>query len=830
MLDLAAERCRVIMEAQTCALYALADDALECVAASSAAEEHPDLAAFTSSLSEQPESALAAESTQLLERDHGSSLAVPLLARGRVFGTLELTWSAAAHDVSPEEEATAEACARVVALAVDNATLYQAQLDHARRLTSLLHAGRAVTSSLVIDEVLAALVRTAATSLGSPEALIFEYDADADTLTMRSIYQEVSTYYEELDQPYSLEDYPSDRLALESGDVIIETISDPDLPVDVRESMEVHDEKTCLTVPLRYGAECLGLLVLIETRAERGFDEAELEFARGFGEQAAMALHNARLFENVKRLHLANLRAVSSALTAKDFYTVGHAARVAAYAVLLAAELGWSTREIQQLEEVAYLHDVGKITVADRVLLKQGALTDEEWTLMRQHPVVSAEIIEALFDEAVVAGVRHHHERYDGGGYPGGLIGEEIPIVARVLCIVDAYDAMSSRRIYRPALSYDECLKELRDCSASQFDPGLVEPLARVLAQVAAQRRELQAAADDAAARIDIGDHLVLVRTADEACPEFSRVRAVLDEVRRAHPVVDELLTEAPEGELRYRVVVDSDPVEETRVPTGVMAFADDLELETFAGRALRRQRPDRGRVGHLDVVRRSAPRRGRQRRRPGGRGPPPGPRPARRHAAGRGQQRVLGHRPDRRRAPDESGDRVHDGPTHRALQPPPLPRAPARAGGRGAGVGGPPGPAVLRHRPLQAAQRRQRPSRGGRRAAAREPHPCVVGTARRRGRALRRRRVLRSAPRRRHGRGAGGRRPHPRPRRRAGPAVRRGADRQHRRRDPAPGGSAEDLLADADRAMYAAKEAGRDRVVRADTWRELPPDLPSML
>ena len=128
------------------------------------------------------------------------------------------------------------------------------------------------------------------------------------------------------------------------------------------------------------------MLTLLETAAEREFSEADLEFARGFAEQAAMAMHNAQLFENVKGLHLGNLRALSSALTAKDFYTIGHTARVAAYAVLLAAELGWTPRAIQQLEEATYLHDIGKIAVADRVLLKSGPLTDEEWALMKQHP------------------------------------------------------------------------------------------------------------------------------------------------------------------------------------------------------------------------------------------------------------------------------------------------------------------------------------------------------------------------------------------------------------------------------------------------------------
>ena len=327
------------------------------------------------------------------------------------------------------------------------------------------------------------------------------------------------------------------------------------------------------------------MLTLVETAAEREFSEADLEFARGFGEQAAMAMHNAHLFENVKGLHLGNLRALSSALTAKDIYTIGHTARVAAYAVLLAAELGWMPRRIQLLEEATYLHDIGKIAVADRVLLKSGPLTDEEWALMKQHPTISAEIIEALLDEEYVAGVRHHHERYDGTGYPDGLAGEDIPFIARLLCLVDSYDAMSSRRVYRPALTREECVAELRSCSGTQFDPDLVDAFVRVLDDLADQRAELQGIAEAAAAGVDAGDHAVLRLPEDAARAEYARVLRGLRRVRLAHPEVEALSTFVPVDGLRSMLVVDSDDGDATAVPTGEVVFTDDLVLETFAGR-----------------------------------------------------------------------------------------------------------------------------------------------------------------------------------------------------------------------------------------------------
>ena len=282
-----------------------------------------------------------AERRVMREWDQRSLLAVPMKARGRTVGTVEVTQAGRervvhrggggdrgvvrAHDGPGRRQ---RACCSSARPATRGAS---------RRCWRRARRSRLPSTSTTCSQT---LVQTAAESLGCPEALIFEYDPDEDTLTMRSVHQERPTVYQDLDKPYSLEEYPSDRKVLESDDVIVETISDPSLPADVRKSMEVHGEKTCLTVPLRFGDRPLGMLTLVETDAERVFSEADLEFARGFAEQAAIALHNAQLFEDMKGMHLGNLRALSSALTAKDFYTIGHTARVAAYAVLLAEELG----------------------------------------------------------------------------------------------------------------------------------------------------------------------------------------------------------------------------------------------------------------------------------------------------------------------------------------------------------------------------------------------------------------------------------------------------------------------------------------------------------
>src|SRR5664280_3821316 len=202
----------------------------------------------------------------------------------------------------------------------------------------------------------------------------------------------------------------------------------------------------------------------------------------------------------------------------------GGASRVAAYAALLGRELGWPEERLEAVENAAFLHDIGKIGVSDRVLLNPGPLTSEEWELVRQHPGISAEIVRPLFDEELVAGVRHHHERFDGRGYPDGLAGEEIPIVARAMCVVDCYDAMSCQRPYRHALSYSRCLAELRSCSGTQFDPAMVTAFRRVLRRLKRQRTHVLDLATQAALLVDPVAHALLRTRADEARPEYAPV------------------------------------------------------------------------------------------------------------------------------------------------------------------------------------------------------------------------------------------------------------------------------------------------------------------
>lgn len=172
----------------------------------------------------------------------------------------------------------------------------------------------------------------------------------------------------------------------------------------------------------------------------------------------------------------------SSFVDAKDPYTSGHSKRVAAYSKLIAKKLGFSDEWCRQVYYAAMLHDIGKCYVPDEILKKPSKLTDEEYDIIKKHPLKGMDMVKNLSSLPAVKGsVLYHHERYDGKGYPNGTAGEDIPIVGRIISVVDAYDAMHSSRVYREKMENDEIVKELIANKGTQFDPKIVDAFLEVL-------------------------------------------------------------------------------------------------------------------------------------------------------------------------------------------------------------------------------------------------------------------------------------------------------------------------------------------------------------
>lgn len=229
-----------------------------------------------------------------------------------------------------------------------------------------------------------------------------------------------------------------------------------------------------MAVPVKIRDRVFGVLTAA-CGGQRAFSAKDLFFLNLTTQSAAGAIETLALYENTYDNLFATLYAFVKALEARDLYTRQHSSRVTAVALALGRELGCSSEELDVLRFAGHLHDIGKIGIRDSILLKPGRLSEEEFEKIKEHPIIGAEILNqlGLWDRERQI-IRCHHERYDGRGYPDGLKREEIPFLARILAVADAFDAMASDRAYRRRLEEPVILKNIADGAGSQFDPQIV--------------------------------------------------------------------------------------------------------------------------------------------------------------------------------------------------------------------------------------------------------------------------------------------------------------------------------------------------------------------
>lgn len=249
------------------------------------------------------------------------------------------------------------------------------------------------------------------------------------------------------------------------------------------ESVIAQHVRSVMCVPLRTTDQILGALYVDSLSGAGRFTEGDLELLAAIGNQAGVALHRVRLMGELERLLIDTIRAIAATIDAKDGYTHRHSERVAALAKHMASAMGLSAEEQDTVELCALLHDVGKIAVPDSILNKPDRLTPAEFDEMKKHPAHGARILENIQSgaiKAILPGVRHHHEQWDGSGYPDGLAGDRIPMLGRLLGVADFFDALTSARAYRTAMPIDEAVRMIRAAAGTHFDPDIVELVARL--------------------------------------------------------------------------------------------------------------------------------------------------------------------------------------------------------------------------------------------------------------------------------------------------------------------------------------------------------------
>lgn len=236
---------------------------------------------------------------------------------------------------------------------------------------------------------------------------------------------------------------------------------------------EIFQSDRFLSVPLLVRNKVLGVLNVSNPRDGK-FTKEDLDLLFILANQAAATIENSRLYENLQSSYVTVMNILTTAMEAKSEYTSGHSERVANYAILLAKDIGLGSDEIDKLYHVCMLHDLGKITISDFILNKPEFLNSQEWEEVRLHPARGGHILKPLgFLDSLIPIIRAHHERLDGKGYPDGLKGDNIPFGARIISIVDSFDAMTSLRPYREAFIFSNVIKEIKNNIGSKYDPKI---------------------------------------------------------------------------------------------------------------------------------------------------------------------------------------------------------------------------------------------------------------------------------------------------------------------------------------------------------------------
>jgi len=234
------------------------------------------------------------------------------------------------------------------------------------------------------------------------------------------------------------------------------------------------ETRTLICLPVKLKDKLVGVLEVINKKHGQ-FEDDDRELLAALSNQVAMAIENARLYDELRETFYATVHSLAETIELRDPYTGGHTMRVMNYSLVIGKAMGLSGKEMTDLRLSAILHDIGKIGIRDNILLKNERLTFSEYNAIMMHTVYGAEILTPIRQlKDIVPGVKWHHEKYDGSGYPEGLKGDSIPVIARIISVADTFDAMTTDRPYRKGLSVEAAREELRKYAGTQFDPGIV--------------------------------------------------------------------------------------------------------------------------------------------------------------------------------------------------------------------------------------------------------------------------------------------------------------------------------------------------------------------
>lgn len=390
-------------------------------------------------------------------------ISLPLISHSKIVGCIILYCK---EQFNEKKVKFLENLVEKMSIVFERTRIYESTLEMVKNLSSISYLGNVILSTVDLDTVLNLIVRSITEILLAKGTVLKLLNETEQKLELYASYGLSSDYLSNIENLLN---------NVENKVIKMHQI------LDIEDISIYKKINSLICVPLIAKNKIVGVLTIFSLN-KRIFSEDEKKITLIFASHIAIAIENARLLKQSKTMYISIIKSLVAVLDAKDNYTRGHSEEVTKYALEIAIDIGLTEKEKELLQFSAILHDIGKIAVEDSILRKPSKLTQTEYEVVKRHPIIASNILEKVDEFKEVADIiAHHHEHYNGGGYPNGLKKDSIPLLSRIISVADAFEAMTSDRPYRKAMDKNTALNELELNKSTQFDPLIVDVFKKLL-------------------------------------------------------------------------------------------------------------------------------------------------------------------------------------------------------------------------------------------------------------------------------------------------------------------------------------------------------------